>query len=59
MDGFFMSGPEEGDVCDQSVFVCNDLGDELFEITAEGSVEERRELGRQLAELMNKAKVKI
>ena len=51
MTDYYMSGPEEGDTIDQSVFVCNADGDELIEIH-QGN---RKELGRKIAELLNEA----
>jgi len=55
-----MSGPEEGDKVDESVFVCHvDFdGYELIEIV-EGTVAERKKIGRQIAELLNKSNARL
>jgi hypothetical protein len=52
---WFMSGPEEGDTIDMSVFVCDQEGNEVIEIT-QGSTAERKQIARKVCELLNKGR---
>lgn len=57
-DEWSMSGPEEGDQADQSVWVTDGYGNELLSVTDDvGDVEERREFGRQVAAALNAARI--
>src|SRR5690606_28285677 len=38
------SGPEEGDTCDLSVWITDDCGNELYEITEGGNVESNKDI---------------
>ncbi|WP_062120289.1 hypothetical protein [Aureimonas sp. AU40] len=53
MSEFFMSGPEEGDVIDQQVFVCAPDGTEILQVLDVGTLEEDKEFGRLVARLLN------
>lgn len=50
-----VSGPEEGDKCDTSVWVCNAHADEweVFEIT-EGTTAQKKRIANRIVDLMNK-----
>jgi hypothetical protein len=53
-DRYGMSGPEEGDKVDDTVLVVDDDGTELIEIR-EGTLAQRKSLGRRIAKLLNQA----
>jgi hypothetical protein len=57
MDDWEMSGPEEGDKCDQRVFVSLVTADsyDIIEIT-EGTVAKRKSIARRIAKLLNEGK---
>ncbi|TIN00995.1 MAG: hypothetical protein E5Y34_11100 [Mesorhizobium sp.] len=57
-DGFYMSGPEEGDKVDQTVLVCDADGNEVIQIH-HGSLRGRKAIGRHIAKLLNKGAARI
>lgn len=58
--GFSISGPEEGDTIDQSVWVVDGDGDELIHVRGDGlSLARRKEIGRKLAHWLNEGECEI
>lgn len=53
-DRYSMSGPEEGDVIDETVLIIDEDGTELIVIRA-GTLAQRKSLGRRIAKLLNQA----
>ena len=53
-----MSGPEEGDLVDDTILIIDDDGTELIEIR-EGALAKRKSLGQRIAKLMNEANAYI
>lgn len=50
---FDWSGPEEGDECDESIWILDPDGGELFEVTSGDDVEERKEIARRMVAKIN------
>lgn len=57
-DRYSMSGPEEGDVIDDTVLIIDEDGTELIEIK-EGTLRRRKYIGRRIAELLNEAEAEF
>lgn len=57
-DRYSMSGPEEGDVIDDTVLIVDDDGTELIEIKF-GTLTERKYYGRLIARLLNEAEAEF
>ena len=57
-DRYSMSGPEEGDLVDDTILIIDDDGTELIEIR-EGTLAKRKSLGQRIAKLMNEANAYI
>lgn len=58
MDRYSMSGPEEGDVIDDTVLIIDEDGTELIEIKA-GTLTERKNRGRRIADLLNQSEAEF
>ena len=61
MDDWEMSGPQEGDVTEQRVFVCNVNPDGPYEVIelCHGSVAKKKEAASKIVELLNRYHAKL
>ena len=57
-DEYDVSGPEEGDVIDDTVLITDAEGNELIEIR-EGTLRQRKALAHRITNLLNKANARF
>ena len=58
IDHYGVSGPEEGDVIDDTVLIVDAEGSELIEIQ-DGDLRQRKALAHRIANLLNKANARF